>query len=83
MRHDLCGHGRRDHHRRAALARRYALVLFLLCWSFGSVVVVSVAVDNRVTVRLWVAAGVIIASALIGACFRGWRIGLRIDTQTG
>ena len=65
------------------LARRYALVLFLLCWSFGSVVVVSVAVDNRVTVRLWVAAGVIIAAALIGACFRGWRIGLRIDTQTG
>ena len=56
-------------------------------WTFlACLVVVITAIDNPVT-HLWVkhdptVVGAIAAIALIGGCFRGWRIGLRID-QSG
>jgi len=59
--------------------RQHALLLFLLCWVLGSLVVADAATDMQATI-LWVAiaAGIIVAAALIGG-FRGWRIELRLD----
>jgi len=61
-------------------ARQHVLVSFFLCWLVGFVVVLVVAGNNRLT-YLWVTGGVILVAAAIGGCFRGWRIGLRIDAS--
>jgi hypothetical protein len=62
-------------------ARQHTLVLFLLCWLSSSVVVVVAAAANAPVTHAWVAAGVILVATLIGGCFRGWRIELRIDAS--
>jgi hypothetical protein len=62
-------------------ARQHALKFFLLCWLSGSVVVVVLVAANAPVTHVWVAAGVILVATLVGGCFRGWRIGLRIDAS--
>ena len=62
-------------------AREYALLLFFLCWMFGSVVVLFMVGEHRVTVGPWLGVGVIVIAALMGGWSRSSRIGLRIDAN--
>ena len=63
----------------AESAAREYLALFVVPWFIGSAVVVSVPATRVTHVR--VAAIVILVAVGIGGCFRGWRMGLRIDAS--